>query len=100
MQRDPDEAPCRLCGEPDGLRAHCWVCERCYQAQSWPFFNDPCPTDAYTPTIHAILDARARRAATRIKSPCSVEGCGNKVPTPEGIREDATCDDCYAILNG
>ena len=60
----------------------------------------PCPVDAYDPTIHAILDARARRKVTRIKSPRSVEACPNRVPTPEGIREDGTCDRCYAILFG
>ncbi len=100
MARNPDEAPCRVCGEPDGLREHCWVCERCCQSRAWPFGNDPCPVDFYDPTIHAILDARTRRAATKTKSTCSVEGCGNKVPTPEGIREDATCDRCYGILMG
>jgi hypothetical protein len=98
-RRNPDVAPCRLCGG-EGLREHCWICRACYDAKGWPFILDQCPVDAYTPTIHAILDARARREATRIKSPCSIEDCENKVPTPEGIREDAICDEDYAILFG
>jgi hypothetical protein len=99
MARDPDEAPCRLCGEPDGLREHCWVCESCYQSRSWPFFNDPCPVDAYDPTIHAILEARARRKVTRIFSKCE---CGKKVPTPEGVHPEGemACDECMRILEG
>lgn len=41
-----------------------------------------------------------RRAVTRIKSPCSVDGWENKVPTPEGIRDDATCEPCLSYIYG